>query len=98
MVVGPNSITSSTLHLSVTIKAISPYSSEYNSLVCGYDARIFASCANPINNIAGPVSWPAGNVVASGGITSAVNTHEFAFSRQTGRKPICPSQLGSHRP
>jgi len=29
--------------LSVTIKAITTYSSEYNSAVCGYDTRLFAS-------------------------------------------------------
>ncbi len=80
MVVGLNSITSSTLHLSVTIKAISPYSSEYNSLVWG---------SSPATRILSITSGSAGDVVASRGITSAGNTHKFAFSRLTGRKPIC---------
>ena len=88
MVVGPNSITSSTLHLSVAIKAISPYSSEYNSSVCGYDAPVFASSVNPLNNIAYPLSGPAGKIWSCD-ISSAGNTREFAFSRQTSRKPIC---------
>ncbi len=48
--------------LGVPVKAISPYSSEYNSSVCGYDALVFAGCANPLNNIADPVSRPTGKI------------------------------------
>jgi len=59
------------LHLSVSIKAVSPDSSEDNPPFCGYDARLFASCANPVYNYADPVGGPAGNVVAACDITSA---------------------------
>ncbi len=57
--------------LGVPVKAISPYSSEYNSPVCGYDARVFASSANPLKNIADPLSGPTGNVISPCDITGA---------------------------
>ncbi len=48
--------------MGVPVKEISPYSSEYNPPVCGYYARVFAGCANPLNNIAGQLSRPAGKI------------------------------------